>query len=130
MFASHLCIGYRPKVEPGRDTFERIPPETYLAIWNATLFLTIIVLLPAADGSLSLRFTSGLTIPSSPHPEAPGTANALSTLVVPVNFRIGGTTDSSMLISPMLPEMGLFGEGGLVVPVVRLTLDGLLFVPM
>jgi len=30
---------------------------------------------------------------------------------------------------PISPEIGVFG-GGLVVPVVRLTLDGLLFVPI
>ena len=30
------------------------------------------------------------------------------------------------LSSPMLPEIGLFGGGGLVVPVVRFSLDGLL----
>jgi hypothetical protein len=95
---------------------------------NATLFLTIIVLLPAAEGSWSFRFTSGFAMPRRPQPDAPGTANALSTLIAPVNVRTVGSP--SALISPMLPEMGVFGGGGLVVPVVRLTLDGLLFVPM
>jgi len=88
------------------------------------------VLCPAVAGISSFKSTAKSTsnskIPSQPF--APGAANALSTTLSPV-----ATTSLPSLRNetvPRLPDIGVFGSGGLVVPVVKFRVIGLLDEPI
>src|SRR5262245_38159406 len=81
--------------------------------------LRIAVLWPAADGSPTIAFTAASRLPPEPQPLAAGTEKALSTRsVTPTVIWVNSSTNSR---SAKLPLIGVFGGGGLVVPVVRLS---------
>ncbi len=88
---------------------------------------TCISLVPAAAGSFSFRLTMLLISPRPmPQPEAPGIDSELSTFRLPVTTK----TSPTCAERTDLPLIGLFGAGGLVVPVIRLTLTGFELVPI
>src|SRR5215475_10524899 len=92
------------------------------------MFCTVL-LVPAAAGRPDAELTSPLMLigmnPNrvSTQPFAPGALNELSTNVPFLASRISRT--GSKPTSTGLPLIGLFGGGGLVVPVIMLRLIGL-----
>src|SRR5580704_7937931 len=72
---------------------------------------------PAGEGSPFCRSRIGSKIPPGPQLSAPGTANELSTRVIPDT--VINPLDVVVTV-PGDPLIGVFGPGGLVVPVLRL----------
>ena len=99
---------------------------TAVATASSRLPLRIAVLWPALDGTPRISLTSGSTAHEKrnpPQPLAPSSsANELSTSAPPV--RRTRLPDSRISRLPALPLIGLFGDGGLVVPVVRFSTIG------
>ncbi len=91
--------------------------------------LRIAVFLPAADGRPSLLSMIGPIKNANrpPHPSDLGAANELFTSEL---FLIVSSPDSLNDNSPGLPVIGLFGAGGLVVPVVNSITSGAALEPM
>src|SRR5690606_24137759 len=86
----------------------------------------ITVFFPAGDGNPPTWLISQFAAPKlNMQPVAPGTANELSTCLA---YRTSGG-GSDRTIDAGSPLMGWFGAGGLVVPVVRSSMIGLLLEP-